>query len=36
MRRWRLFRVWLVVTLWRIMPRRARVWAFVNDDMPED
>ena len=24
-------RVWLVVKLWPIMPRRARVWAFLND-----
>lgn len=25
------FRVWLVLKLWRIMPRRFRVWAFLND-----
>lgn len=34
-RNWRLIRVNLIVLLWPIMPRRWRVWAFMNDDMPE-
>lgn len=32
----RLFLVGAVVHLWPIMPRRARLWAFLNDDMPEE
>lgn len=23
--------VWFVVKLWPVMPRRARLWAFMND-----
>ena len=29
----RRFGVWLVLKLWPIMPRRARVWAFLNDEV---
>ena len=32
----RLFFVWLVVKLWWVMPRRAKLWAFMNDDMPDE
>ena len=29
----RLTLVAIIVKLWPVMPRRARLWAFMNDDM---
>lgn len=31
----RLFLIATVLKLWPVMPRRAKVWAFMNDDMPD-
>jgi hypothetical protein len=28
--------VWTILKLWRVMPLRLKLWAFMNDDMPED